>query len=598
MSRPTVTLLGKEARETVLRGVRSVYEPVRLTFGPQGKNALLYRTFNRGSRITNDGYTVAECQEPKDLAERLVNNAFKESCKRTNEKVGDGTTCTAIIGGKLMIEAHNLITKGHSEFSARNKVGVMTVRKNILDSAEKVKKAILDSATKISSLEELEKLAIVSVEDVETGKLIAGMVWETGIDGFIDVIEGFKGEVETEIIKGMRFPAKVAAKGFVNNSARFEMVATNCAVLITNHDLDNVHMVANTLVPLIDNEKVFKLIIIAPSFSDRVLENIFKLNYQYPNGVKTKTNIDVYPVHTPSLRKDQYQDIAIYCDTSLVDKEEGHTLTSVKAKDLGFLEKLVVKDVEAKEDAIATGGRGSVIKEQEIKVEKKKTVKRGQEEEEIIVEDKEVKVTSRVAERIEVLKAQLVETQQENFKKLLERRIASMASAVGIIRVGDSTQASSLYRKLKIEDGVFACKAALRKGYVKGGGLCLKEIAETLSDDDILKQALLAPYNQIQSSVDGGLDIGEDIIDPAEVPYYAVEHATQVVANLATVEIITPEIEDPIHGEGEFAIARALQEMVITDKRHKGMINENEEEAERDRMKGLSVWEMDTLDNG
>jgi len=259
---------------------------------------------------------------------------------------------------------------------------------------------------------------------------------------------------------------------------------------------------------------------------------------------------------------------------------------------------LVVKDTEAREDAVATGGRGAVIKEQVVFVEKERKVKRGKED--AVVKDKvtEVKTTSRVAERIEELKGQVEETQQENFKNLLRRRIASMASAVGIIRVGDSTQASSLYRKLKIEDGVFACQAALRKGYVKGGGLCLKEIAETLDENDIIRQALLAPYNQIQASVDGGMEIGENIIDPAEVPYYAVEHATGVVANLATVEIITPEMEDPIHGEGEYAIARALQEMVISDKRHKGLITANEEEMERDRMKGMTAWEMDILDNG
>lgn len=598
MPRATQTLLGQKARDAVMRGVMSVYEPVRLTFGPQGKNALLYRTWNRGARITNDGYTVAECQEPKDLAERLVNNAFKEACKRTNEKVGDGTTATTIIAGRLMIDAHNLITKGSSELSSKNKVGVMTIRKKILESAKNVMAEVMNSATKIETLEDLVKVATVSSEDEEIGELVAKIAWEVGVDGFIDVVEGFKGEIETEIIKGMRFPAKVPAKGFVNNPTRFEMIANGCAVLITNHDLDNVKVAANSIGQLIDNEKVMKLVVMAPSFSARVLEAMYKLAYQNHNGQKVSTGVEIFPVHTPSLRKDQYEDIAIYCDAHFFNKEEGHTLESVKAKDLGFLEKLVVKDTEAREDAVATGGRGAVVKEQMIEVKQVKKVRRGKEEVDKPESVMEMKTTSRVAERIEILKGQLEETQQENFKKLLERRIASMASAVGIIRVGDSTQASSLYQKLKIEDAVFASKAALRSGYVKGGGLCLKEIAEKLPEDDILRSALLAPYNQLQASMDGGMEIGEDIIDPAEVPYYAVEHAAGVVANLATVEIITPEVEDPIHGEGEFAIAKALTELVINDRIHKGQLTENEREMERDRMNGLTAWEMATLDNG
>ncbi len=46
--------------------------------------------------------------------------------------------------------------------------------------------------------------------------------------------------------------------------------------------------------------------------------------------------------------------------------------------------------------------------------------------------------------------------------------------------ISDTSSPPSLDLKLKVEDAVYACKSALRGGYVKGGGLCLKEIAETL----------------------------------------------------------------------------------------------------------------------
>ena len=174
----------------------------------------------------------------------------------------------------------------------------------------------------------------------------------------------------------------------------------------------------------------------------------------------------------------------------------------------------------------------------------------------------------------------------------MERRIASMASAVGVIKVGDSVQASSLYRKLKIEDAVYACKAALRGGYVKGSGLCLKEIADKLPDNDILKSALLAPYEQIQSSVDGGLEIGEDIIDPMEAVYYSVEHAIKVVANLATVDIITAEISEIEMGDGLITIAKMMGEYVKNDAIQKGLLKENEKEAYMDSLGGLNEDEF------
>jgi len=585
--RTTQTLLGNKARKAVLDGVNAIYHAVRPTLGPQAKKALLYRTFGRGNRIVDDGYMVAECQEPRNQFARMAAQTFREGTKRTNEIVGDGTTTTTVIGGKLMNDVAALLSESSSSIinvGGKSKdgkgMGVMTLRENILKSATDVKAKIKERAHKIESLEDLEKVAMVSIDDPEVGKAVAKMAWEVGEDGFIDVVEGYKGKIETEINTGFRFAAKVAAKVFINNPARFEMIANDCPVLITNYALENPKQVADFVSPIIQAES--KVIIIAPKFSDDVLMEFFKAMYTInKDGVKVKRPIDIFPVHTPSLRTDQFEDLAIYCGAKFFDKAKGISITKVSMEDAGFIEKLIVKDVENKEDAMASGGKGL------------RSAVLATSGGEIVAE-----TSTPVEERIKVLKGQLDETRQEQFKILLQRRIASMASALGVIRVGDSTQASSLYRKLKIEDGVNACKAALRGGYVKGGGLCLKEIAETLPENDILKSALEEPYNIIQASVDGGIEISPDIIDPAEMIYYAVEHATQIVANLATVEIITPETEDPIHGEGEFAIARAIQEFVISNKRHLGQLKDNEEEIMRDAMGGMTVDETLTLDNG
>lgn len=585
MSRPTSTLIGKKALDAVYRGVNHVLDAVGRTYGPEGRNALLFRTWNRGSRITNDGVTVSECQEPKNQHERLAAEAFKEASRKTNEKVGDGTTLTTVLAGKLFNDVYHLISQQDSPIRVGgvSSVGVMTIKRTILQEAEKIKEKIKESAKKIESLEELERIATISVEDGKLGKVIASMAWEVGVDGFIDVVEGYKGEIETEVIKGMRFPAKVPAKGFVNNSARFEMIAKDCPVFITNYALDNAVQLGQALDGFLKNNP--KLIIIAPSFSESTLTALFTSMYGIGNqGQKVKKpGVDLFPVAVPSLRTEQLEDLAVYCNARFIDKNKGHKLQGVSPSSFGFLEKLVVKDSEAKEDAMAIGGRGTIsIPDDKI---------------EVIGAEGSIKKTP-IEGRIDILKAQLEETREVKFKKLLERRIASMGSAVGVVRVGDSTEASSLYQKLKIEDAVYACKAALRGGYVRGGGLCLKEIADELPEDNILRPTLLAPYEQIQTSFDGGLEIGEDIIDPAEAIFYAVEHATQVVANLATVEVITVEIEDSDPSEGYFAIAKQIREFVISDKITKGQLNENQAEAYRDANGGLTEDEIISLDRG
>ncbi len=580
MSKSTKTMIGEKARKAILEGVNAIGIPVSMTLGPQARKALMYRTYNRGSRIVDDGHTVAQCQEPKNPFVRLAASTFKEACQRTNEKVGDGTATTATIGMRLFNDAYNTLVDGNSTMIIKakaGKIGVSTLRSNILKSASWVKEEIKKVAVSVKSVEDLQKIATVSVGgDNEIGKIIAQMAWDTGIDGFIDVVEGYKGEIETEVIKGFRFPAKPGAKAFVNNPTRYEMLMQDCPVLLTNHALDNGGDISGTLQKL--NGFTSKIIVIAPSFSENILVNMVNA---------TKQGYFIYPVKVPALRTEQFEDLAIYCGARFVDKAKGGTIRSITSGDLGFLTKLIVKDTENREDAVATGGKGEV--ELASKYKEKN-------EESMTVEWKE-RLSSPVKDRIETLKGQLIETPQESFKKLLERRIASMASAVGVIRVGDSTQASSLDRKLKIEDAVYACKAALRGGYVKGGGLCLKEISDRMSDDDILKSAMKEPYERIQASVDGGIEIGDDIIDPAEAEFYAVEHACGVVANLITVEIITPEDEDTQPGDGYLAMAREIGNIGLAMKKQQGLLRENEEDMERDRLNGLTTDEAMTLDS-
>src|ERR1043166_611429 len=99
--RTTRTIVGEKARKAVLDGVNAIGVPVSMTLGPHARKALIYRTHNRGSRIVDDGHTVAQVQDPRDPFIRLAAATFKEACQRTNEKVGDGTATTATIGWKL-----------------------------------------------------------------------------------------------------------------------------------------------------------------------------------------------------------------------------------------------------------------------------------------------------------------------------------------------------------------------------------------------------------------------------------------------------------------------------------------------------------------
>jgi len=543
----TETLTGSKARAKILLGVNKVYDTVKLTLGPEGKNALLPRTYNRGPRITNDGVTISENIQLKDEHERLAAEAFKEGSKKTNELAGDGTTTTAVIGGylinKIFKELQDTPTIG-----ANQSKGVRAIRKELNDVKEAIITEIMARAQKVKTLDELEQIAIVSIgkEDEVIAKQVAKLVWDIGIDNHVDVIEGYKSIVEVEKTEGMRMPAKVAAKRFITNPERFEMVCEDVPVIVTNHKIDSVAEIVNILNAL----KITKIAIFAPDFSNDVLIAFIQ---SQTNGVWCS------PIKCPSLRTEQLEDLAVYTGARLIDKDSGRKIANINPGDLGFASKIVVKDTENKEDAIIMGGKGTI--EQKFA---------------------DSKVITPIKERIEILKGQLKESRNELTTLQLQKRIANLGSAVGVIRVGASTSKEILYLKLKIEDGVFACKAALDEGFVKGGGLCLKEIADELPQN-ILTETLKEPYEQIQRNSGGNLVIEKDIIDPAKVVRLEVEHGVSVAATMITCDILIPEIQEKSPVEGYQDIAKAINRYAYYWAKQQGLLKESENEAEADR---------------
>lgn len=561
MGKKTIVLFKEQVKKTILKAVNVVYDATRMSMGPYGGNALIYGVFGRDNRITNDGVTIAGVIEPKDACEKLVVTAFIDAAKKTNQQAGDGTTATVVIAGKLLNDIFNQDTGGE-EFSLQkgNTGGVIEIKKDILKTADMVIEKLKESVKKIETIEDLKKIAKVSVEDGKLGDMVADMSWEVKTDGFIDVSEGHKGHIETEIIKGARFPAKTAARIFVNDVTRYEMVGENLFVLLTNYKIDKTLM--GSFLQNIQG-KIDKLAVFAPEFTESSLKVFAQQNIKV---VKGGGDMPFFPVKVPSLRTEQFEDLSVYMGAKFFNKDAGDKPICY-LDDLGFVEKLVVKDSEVREDAMAIGGKGETQRTQ-FKL-------RGQEYQ---------GEKTKLQERIEFLTKSIEETREESHKNLLRRRIAGLSSAIGVIRVSAPSDSETYYLKKKIEDAVYACKAAMEEGYVKGGGLALKEIADTLPEDDILRPALIACYDQIQENAGGKLEIGEDIIDPVKAIRLAVLNAVSVAAALSTVKVIIAEQEDRNPAEGYSDIANAIHEYNLYWAKEKGIITENEMEIEKDNM--------------
>ena len=81
----------EDARQKILKGVRTLADAVRVTLGPKGRNVILDKSFG-APQVTKDGVTVAKEIELEDKHENMGAQMVKEVANKTADNdAGDGT---------------------------------------------------------------------------------------------------------------------------------------------------------------------------------------------------------------------------------------------------------------------------------------------------------------------------------------------------------------------------------------------------------------------------------------------------------------------------------------------------------------------------
>jgi chaperonin GroEL len=503
--RPAKYVHGKEAEESILSAVSKVATIVKKTLGPSGRNALVDRGY-RAPRITNDGIFIAKSLEFGDPIENVIARQLVEVAERTNDEAGDGTTTAITLAEALIKEGFERVGGGTLVSSQASVIALM---KEIRESKDAVIAQLEASAVPAKDVEVLKQVAATSLEDDLLSQVIAEMVEHMGEEGHISVVEGFHGEVETEIIEGMQFDGKLAHEFLANANKKAEY--EDPSIVLTNHHIESPKDIAHFVQPHFQSGKK-EIVIMAPKFSMDVLMEIAQAK---------KKGFIILAVKIPALTNEQIDDVSAYTDAIFYDKEKGSKLGDVKPEGFGNCAKIEVDD----DKVVLLGGNKEAAR------------KRIKELEDFIKIEKD-----------------------ELFRKKYEMRIASLASSVGIIKVGQATEAEKGYLKLKIEDAVFATRAAYLYGVIKGGGVALKEIAEELEEGNILKSVLTAPYEMIQENAGGNLEVGEDVLDPLAVTRAGLKNACAVASMLLTTDTVIGYERYKEQGDALVEISKAIRE--------------------------------------
>jgi chaperonin GroEL len=140
-----------------------------------------------------------------------------------------------------------------------------------------------------------------------------------------------------------------------------------------------------------------------------------------------------------------------------------------------------------------------------------------------------------------------------------------LSGSVGIIKVGANSKVELKEKKDRVEDAIYATKAALKEGIVPGGGIALLNAAHNIiyvnDAEKTLINAIRSPYNTILDNAGiikaaeptNGIGInvvnGEEIdmiqagiVDPVLVTKSALKNAVSVVSTIISADCVISNI--------------------------------------------------------
>lgn len=525
----TKNVFGTELKEKLLSGIEKLNQSVSSTLGPGGRTVLI-REQSGEVKVTKDGVTVAKAfhkleDDIEDLGAQLVKQV---SIKSANE-AGDGTTTSTLLATTMIKEGLKEIRQGVNAVEIKNEID--KIIDQVVDDIKKV-------AVQITSEDQIKQVATISGNnDTEVGNLIAEALDKVGREGIVTIEESKTGETTLEIVEGMQFDRGYKSPYFVTNNTTMQAVLDNPYILLYDGRISTAQELLQVLTKA--NSENRPLLIVAEDIGDEALA------------------------------------------TLIVNKMRGIVqVCAVKAPDFGERKTLILEDI-----AILTGGQ-VISKDKGLKLDKLTTQQLSQylgttrlitvsKEETTIIDGKgdEQKIEARANE----IKDQIDKATSFYEKEKLQERLGKLIGGVAIISVGGNSDIEIKEKKDRVEDALFATKAALADGIVPGGGATLYRVALNHRAEhnsnvaiarSIVLKALQAPFIKILSNAGvenwweytpselvenkiydakshkmvNALEAG--IIDPAKVVITALKNATSVAGTVLTTESVVFEKKD------------------------------------------------------
>jgi chaperonin GroEL len=518
----------EDARKSILQGVNTLANVVRVTLGPKGRNVVIGKKFG-SPLITKDGVTVAKEIDLQDKYENMGAQMVREVASKTNDLAGDGTTTATVLSQAIFREGVKNVAAGANP---------MALQRGIQLATEAAVSELQRMSKKVKGREDLANVASVSANnDQQIGELIAAAMEQVGKDGVVTVEESKTIQTELDFVEGMQFDRGYLSPYFVTNPDRMEAVLEEPLILLHEKKISAMR----DMLPLLEQTagQGRPLLIIAEDVDGDALATLV-VN-------KLRGTIKVCAVKAPAFgdrRKAILEDLAALTGGRVITEDLGIKLENVQVTDLGSAKRVIVD----KDNTTIVEGAG----------------------------DPKV-----IQGRVAVIRRQIEETTSDYDREKLQERLAKLTGGVAVVRVGAPTETAVKEIKARVEDALNATRAAAQEGIVPGGGVALMRAAKSLdkldgNDPDIqtgiriVRRALEEPLRRIaeNAGVEGAIVVGEvenskgakgfnaltgqyedlmaaGIIDPTKVVRTALQNAASISGLLLTTDAAVTDAPEP-----------------------------------------------------
>jgi len=525
----TENIYGTELKNKLLQGLKKLNQAVSSTLGPGGRTVLIEDKMT-GIKVTKDGVTVAKAfSKLEDEVENIGAQLVKQVSIKSANEAGDGTTTSTLLTTVMVEEGLKLIDQGSNP---------VEVKKGIDEVVTLVVQELKNLSQELDSEDQIKQVATISGNnDEEIGTLISTAIDKVGREGIVSIEESKTGETTLEVVEGMQFERGYKSPYFVTNNNTMQAVLEDAYVLIYDGKINSAADLLQVLNKV--NAENKSILLVAEDFGDEALATLI-VN-------KMRGIIKACAVKAPDFgdRKTLLlEDLAVITGGQVISKEKGFKLDKLTSDQLNEM----------------------LGKARTITVEKEKTT---------IVDGKGTEEA--ISQRAEEIKTQIDNAQSFFEKEKLQERLGKLIGGVAIINVGGNSEVEMREKKDRVEDALFATKAAIAEGIIAGGGISLirafnAALAQTKewSDDKkkgvkIVSEACFAPfkkilensgdklwyevlhntlsselnnsaYNAKTNEVVDAFDTG--LLDPAKVTRTALENASSVAGTILTTESV------------------------------------------------------------